>query len=122
MRTFVVSALIAAGLAAGAASPAFAQAGVYIGPGGVGVDVGRPGYREDRRDYRDDRRDFREERRGGREDIGPRQARRIAYDNGIREIYSVDRRGPFWEVRGEGRRGRMTVRVNSFNGDVVIRR
>jgi hypothetical protein len=120
MRTFVVSALIAAGLAAGAAAPAFAQAGVYIGPGGVGVDVGRPGYREDRGPPRD--RDYREDRRGGREDIGPREARRIAYDNGIREIYSVDRRGPFWEVRGEGRRGRMTVSVNSFNGNVVIRR
>ena len=42
MRKFAI-ALVAA-ITVGAALPAAAQVGFYVGPGGIGVGVGSPGY------------------------------------------------------------------------------
>ena len=65
----IVMGLAAAGLLLTAA-PAFAQIGVEIGPGGVGVGIGRDrGYDRDRRVYRDgDRYEGRRYRTYGRGD------------------------------------------------------
>jgi hypothetical protein len=53
--------LATAGLLVSAA-PSFAQVGVDIGPGGVGVEVGRDRDRDYRRDRYEDRREYRERR------------------------------------------------------------
>ena len=94
MRKLVLAALSATLLIGSV--PAFAQVGVDVGPGGVGVEVGR-----DRdRDYRRDR-EYRRDRYDGRE-----------YRD--RDRVEVIRR------RGDCRT--TTVRTERPDGDVVVRR
>ena len=104
MRVYLLAAAAVAVMAF--AAPASAQFGVYVGPGGGGVyvDPGRPGPRH----YDDGYGDWR---------ISRREAVRIARRNGMREVYDVDRRGPYWVVRGENRHGRrVSMRIHR-NGD-----
>ena len=97
MRAFVFSAVAAIGLAF-AATPASAQFGVYVGPGGGGVYVNPD------RDYDNWR-------------ISRSEAIRIARRNGMAEIWDVDRRGPYWIVRGENWRGRnVSMRIHRNGG------
>lgn len=54
------------------------------------------------------------------DEIGPREARRIARSVGLVQTYDVHRRGPMWIVRGEDRRGRdLRVTISARDGDVV---
>ena len=85
--------LAAAGLLLTSA-PAFAQIGVEVGPGGVGVEVGR------NRDYRRDR--VYEERR--------------VYRDGDRY------EGRRYQTYGQGNGCRMTVRKRLPDGSLVIQR
>jgi hypothetical protein len=106
MRAFLLSAVAAAGLTVLAASPSQAQGfGIHVGPGGGGVYV-NPDH--DRHRGYNDYDNWR---------ISRHEAVRIARRNGMREIYDVDRRGPYWVVRGENRRGRnVSMRIHR-NGD-----
>jgi hypothetical protein len=51
MKKLAVGAIAACALVAATAVPAFAEMGVYAGPGGVGVDVGTPGHYRRGRDH-----------------------------------------------------------------------
>ena len=112
MRAVVLSALLASGLALGATSPALSQAGIYIGPGGVGVDIGPPRY-------------YRPPPRYVEPDYGISRGRAIsiARRNGVDEIYDIDRRGPNWVVSGVSYRGRpITVWIDAYDGGIRIGR
>jgi hypothetical protein len=106
MRKIVWLAAAAGVVLLGASQLASAQ-GIIIGPGGVRIDPGgRPGVEI-------------------RERIGRDAARRIARDEGMRDIFDVDREGDVYRVRGEDRRGRrMRVVIDAYNGRVldVVRR
>lgn len=54
------------------------------------------------------------------DEIGPREARRIAREAGMADATDVRRRGPMWIVRGEDRRGHdLHVIINAHSGAVV---
>ena len=106
MRVYLLAAAAVAVMAF--AAPASAQFGVYVGPGGGGVYVdpgrGGPGPRH----YDDDYGNWR---------VSRGEAVRIARRNGMREVWDVDRRGPYWVVRGENYRGRrVTMRIDRNGG------
>lgn len=95
----IIMGLAAAGLLLTAA-PAFAQIGVEVGPGGVGVEVGHD------RDYRRDR-DYRGDR--------------VYQERGV--YRDVDRyEGRRYQTYGQGQGCRVTVRKRLPDGSVVIRR
>jgi hypothetical protein len=68
-----------------------------------------------------DRDGVRIDRRGR---IGRQDATRIARRNGVNHIRNVDRRGRYWVVTGETRRGRDILRltIDARNGRVIGRR
>ena len=106
MRAYLLAAAATVAMAF-AAVPASAQFGVYVGPGGGGVYVD-PDRRGPPRHYDDGYSDWR---------ISRSEAVRIARRNGMREVWDVDRRGPYWVVRGENFRGRrVSMRIHR-NGD-----
>ncbi len=108
MRAFVLTALIAAGLATAAASTASAQVGIHVGPGGAGVYV-NPGYghRGPPRVY-EDYGDWR---------VSRPEAVRIARRNGMAEIFDVQRTPRAWVVRGVNFRGRrVAMRIDRDGG------
>ncbi|PPE82059.1 hypothetical protein C3941_04505 [Kaistia algarum] len=113
---FLAGAALAAGLFA--VAPGASAQGVMIGPDGVqivppGFDRGPPpppprGYDRDQQRY------------GENDEIGPREARRIARSAGMAQTYDVGRRGGVWIVRGEDRRGRdLRVVISARSGEVV---
>jgi hypothetical protein len=86
------------------AVPSFAQIGVEVGPGGVGVEVGR-----------DRDRGYREERREGREGRRYEERREYRDDRRERRVYT----------EGRGRRGgcvEVTTRKRLPNGNVIIKK
>jgi hypothetical protein len=113
-RIFLAGAALAAGLFA--VAPGASAQGIMIGPEGVqivppGGDRGPP---PPQRGYEPD------QRRGGYDEIGPREARRIARSAGMAQTYDVGRRGGVWIVRGEDRRGRdLRVVISARSGEVV---
>lgn len=100
-----IAAVFAAALVT--AVPAHSQS-IEIGPGGIEVnpDRGRPGRDRDR-SYR-------------RDEIGEREAARIARRQGMREVDDISRRRSSIVVRGEDRRGNdMRVVIDRRTGDVL---
>jgi hypothetical protein len=109
MRAFVLTALMAAGLATAAASTASAQVGIHVGPGGAGVYV-NPGYGHRGPPPRvyDDYGSWR---------INRNEAVRIARRNGMDRIYDVQRTPRAWIVRGTNFRGRnVAMRIDRDGG------
>ena len=54
------------------------------------------------------------------DEIGPREARRIAREAGMADTQDVRRRGPVWIVHGEDRGGHdLHVTINARSGAVV---
>jgi hypothetical protein len=110
---YLAGAVIALGLVAGvpaasAQSLIFNENGLTVVPPG-GQEVPPP------RGY-----DNQRPRHEVYDEIGPRQARRIARSAGMVQTYDVGRRGGVWIVRGEDRRGRdLRVVISARNGDIV---
>jgi hypothetical protein len=111
MRAFVLTALMAAGLATATASTASAQVGIHVGPGGAGVYV-NPGYGHGGppRVYEDYGNDY------GNWRVSRNEAVRIARRNGMAEIFDVERSPRAWIVRGVNFRGRRVAMRIDRNG------
>ncbi|HWJ75394.1 MAG TPA: hypothetical protein VNX29_19710 [Kaistia sp.] len=112
-RSLIGSAVFAVGLvaatAAGAQGIIIDQGGVRVVPPSQEVAPPPPGRWDRGPDYG-----------ANDQQIGPREARRIARSAGLIETYGVDRQGRVWVVEGADRRGRpMRVVISARSGDIV---